>query len=113
MVAGLALIAAQIPVLVILHSDASYNQPAMIGEQVPLVAERVPPNDVVGAVQSGTLAFMRDRVVNLDGRVNFEAIGRCGKGTSAGLLTGRSWPMTISGRISRNQDGRLLQPRAR
>ena len=48
----------------------------MIGEQVPRVAERVPPNDVVGAVQSGTLAFMRDRVVNLDGRVNFEASGR-------------------------------------
>jgi hypothetical protein len=75
-VGGLALIAAQIPVLVILHADPSYRQPAMIGEQVPLVAEGVPPSDMVGAVQSGTLAFMRDRVVNLDGRVNFEAIGR-------------------------------------
>ena len=75
-VAGLALIAAQIPVLVVLHSDASYHQPAMIGEQVPLVRDRVPPNDLVGAVQSGTLGFLRDRVVNLDGRVNFEAIGR-------------------------------------
>ena len=75
-VAGLALIAAQIPVLVVLYSDASYQQPAMIGEQVPLVDDRVPPNDVVGAVQSGTLGFMRDRVVNLDGRVNFEALAR-------------------------------------
>jgi hypothetical protein len=75
-IAGLALIAAQIPVLVVLHSDASYHQPAMIGEQVPLVGDRVPPNDLVGAVQSGTLGFLRDRVVNLDGRVNFEALGR-------------------------------------
>ena len=74
--AGLALVAAQIPVLVALHYEPSYRQPAMIGEQVPLAIEHVPPNDVVGAVQSGTLAFMRDRVVNLDGRVNFEAIGR-------------------------------------
>jgi hypothetical protein len=75
-VAGLALIAAQVPVLVVLHSDASYGKPAMLGEQVPLVDDRVPPNDLVGAVQSGTLGFMRDHVVNLDGRVNFEALGR-------------------------------------
>ncbi len=75
-VAGLALIAAQIPVLVVFYSDASYGKPAMLGEQVPLVDDRVPANDLVGAVQSGTLGFMRDRVVNLDGRVNFEALGR-------------------------------------
>jgi hypothetical protein len=48
----------------------------MLGEQVPLVDDRVPPNALVGAVQSGTLGFMRDHVINLDGRVNFEALGR-------------------------------------
>jgi hypothetical protein len=30
----------------------------------------------VGAVQAGTLGFLRDRVVNLDGRVNFAALAR-------------------------------------
>ncbi len=48
----------------------------MLTEQVPLVAENVPPDEWVGAGQSGTLSFMRDRVINLDGRVNAEALPR-------------------------------------
>ena len=74
-VAGLALIAAQIPVLVILHADASYRQPAMIGEQVPLVNEGVPPNDVVGPAIRDARRHARSRR-QPDGRVNFEALGR-------------------------------------
>ena len=48
----------------------------MLAEQVPLVEAHVPPNDLVGAVQSGTLGFLRDRVVNLDGRVDVSALAR-------------------------------------
>ncbi|MFN7189956.1 MAG: hypothetical protein ACK5U4_00775, partial [Rhodospirillales bacterium] len=42
--------------------------------QAALVAEYVPPEDVVAAGQSGTLGFLRDRVVNVDGKVNPEAL---------------------------------------
>jgi hypothetical protein len=41
------------------------------------VAEReVPPGALVGALQSGTLGFFRDHVVNLDGKVNEDALAR-------------------------------------
>lgn len=43
-------------------------------EQVAMVAERVPANATVAAGQSGTLGFLRDRVVNVDGKVNPEAL---------------------------------------
>jgi len=41
---------------------------------VELVAGSVPPGDVVAAGQSGTLGFFRAHVVNVDGKVNREAI---------------------------------------
>jgi ActR/RegA family two-component response regulator len=41
---------------------------------VDLVAGIVPPGDVVAAGQSGTLGFFRERVVNVDGKVNREAL---------------------------------------
>jgi hypothetical protein len=41
---------------------------------VDLVAGIVPPGDVVAAGQSGTLGFFRPRVVNVDGKVNREAL---------------------------------------
>jgi hypothetical protein len=70
---GLALIAAQIPVLVALHYSGPLRQ-ALLATQVPLAEEYVPANDWVAGVQSGTLGFHRDRVVNLDGRVDFTAL---------------------------------------
>lgn len=47
--------------------------------QAALVAEHVPPEDVVAAGQSGTLGFLRDRVVNVDGKVNPEALAWRGR----------------------------------
>lgn len=41
---------------------------------VDLVARMVPPGDVVAAGQSGTLGFFRPRVVNVDGKVNRDAL---------------------------------------
>jgi hypothetical protein len=43
-------------------------------DQVALVREHVPPTDEVAAGQSGTLGFFRDRVVNVDGKVNRAAL---------------------------------------
>lgn len=51
---------------------------SMWRDQVPLVARAVPPDEVVSAGQSGTLGFFRDRVVNLDGKVNPAITGRQG-----------------------------------
>jgi hypothetical protein len=42
--------------------------------QLALVQEHVPVHSYVGAFQSGTLGYFRDRVVNLDGKVNPEAL---------------------------------------
>ncbi len=48
-------------------------------EQLELVARHVPAGDVVGAFQSGTLGYFRERVVNLDGKVNPEALRNRGR----------------------------------
>ena len=45
-------------------------------DQLRLVEDRVPPGDAVGAFQSGTIGYFRDRVVNLDGKVNADALRR-------------------------------------
>jgi hypothetical protein len=42
--------------------------------QLALVEAHVPPGDLVGALQSGTLGFFRDRVLNLDGKVNADVL---------------------------------------
>jgi hypothetical protein len=46
----------------------------MYAAQLPLVREYVPEGEAVGAGQSGTLGYFRDKVLNLDGKVNPEAL---------------------------------------
>lgn len=48
----------------------------MIVHQLALVQELVPQTEVVASGQTGTLGFMRDRVLNIDGKVNHEALAR-------------------------------------
>jgi hypothetical protein len=43
-------------------------------EQLALIGEQVPDTDYVAAGQAGTLGYFRERVVNVDGKVNREAI---------------------------------------
>jgi len=43
-------------------------------DQLQLIEARVPHSDAVSAGQSGTIGYFRDRVVNLDGKVNAEAL---------------------------------------
>lgn len=57
----------------LLPSRADWSKPIFI-EQLDLVRAHVPSADVVGAGQSGTLGYFRPRVVNLDGKVNAEAL---------------------------------------
>ena len=45
-------------------------------EQLRLIEDHVPPTDAVSAFQSGTIGYFRDRVVNLDGKVNGETLRR-------------------------------------
>jgi len=56
------------------HTGIGFRGNAWLRNQVTLVREHVPDGDLVGAGQSGTLGFMRPRVVNLDGKVNAEAL---------------------------------------
>jgi hypothetical protein len=74
-IVGLSIVAAQIPVLVALNYSGPLRQALLLG-QVSLAKEYVPADDWVAGVQSGTLGFHRDRVANLDGRVNFAALQR-------------------------------------
>jgi hypothetical protein len=43
-------------------------------EQLALIDEQVPAGDIVAAGQAGTLGYFRARTVNVDGKVNREAI---------------------------------------
>lgn len=68
-----------LPVLVftfIGHTGLIFKGHSMLHHQVPLVLRSVPEGEWVAAAQSGTLGFLRDRVLNLDGRVNPEALAR-------------------------------------
>jgi hypothetical protein len=46
----------------------------MYSQQLQLVREHVPTAEWVGAGQSGTLGYFRDHTLNLDGKVNAEAL---------------------------------------
>jgi hypothetical protein len=74
---GLTLVATQIPALAVAHFSSSSVEPLIVG-QVGLAQQYVPADDWVAGAQAGTLGFFRDRVVNLDGRVNFETLGHRG-----------------------------------
>ena len=45
-----------------------------LADQVALVADSVPPDETVAAGQTGALGFFRSHVVNLDGKVNDDAL---------------------------------------
>jgi hypothetical protein len=60
-------------------------------EQVALVARHVPHDAVVAAGQSGTLGFLRNRVVNVDGKVNPEALAWRGRMTAYLDSRGIAW----------------------
>ncbi|MBZ0300865.1 MAG: hypothetical protein K8J31_14030, partial [Anaerolineae bacterium] len=50
--------------------------------QISLVSDYVPSDAVVGAPQSGTLGYFRDRIVNLDGKVNTDVFDYIESGTA-------------------------------
>jgi hypothetical protein len=57
-----------------LWTTAVYPGNPMFTDQLALVEATVPPGHVVAAKQTGTLGFFRERVINLDGKVNPQAI---------------------------------------
>jgi hypothetical protein len=48
----------------------------MVVDQLALVTENVPEHELVASGQTGTLGFMRDNVLNVDGKVNHNALRR-------------------------------------
>ena len=60
-------------------------------EQLRLIEDHVPPADAVGAFQSGTIGYFRDRVLNLDGKVNAEALRRRGDSQAYVAERGVNW----------------------
>ncbi len=66
-----------LPVLIsigMLHSGRGFVGNTYFSHQLQLVSRTVPEDDSVAACQSATLGYFRDRVVNLDGKVNREAL---------------------------------------
>jgi 4-amino-4-deoxy-L-arabinose transferase-like glycosyltransferase len=62
--------------IILIHMDkipSEVGESIMFRRQVKLVMEHVPDNEYVAAGQSGTLGYFRDKVVNLDGKLNYEA----------------------------------------
>jgi hypothetical protein len=62
----------------LLHAGVGFAGNTLLADQVSLVREYVPPGDVVGAAQTGTLGYFREHVLNLDGKVNAEALAHRG-----------------------------------
>jgi hypothetical protein len=60
-------------------------------EQLRLIEAHVPEPDAVSAFQSGTIGYFRDRVVNLDGKVNWEALRRRGDSQAYVAERGVNW----------------------
>jgi hypothetical protein len=57
------------------HLQRDVSKSPFYNDQLQLIAAYVPPSDAVSAGQSGTIGYFRDHVVNLDGKVNSEALG--------------------------------------
>jgi hypothetical protein len=86
-VAGVVLVA-NVPLLAVLASGPTWPPPAWSArdsnlgthtnlnyeDQLAWVREHVSPDCVVGAYETGTLLYFRDRTVNLDGKVDHEAL---------------------------------------
>ena len=79
-------------------------------EQVRIAETVAPPGEWVGALQSGTLGFFRANVLNLDGKVNREAL-RAAAGLDeyarrSGVTWLVDWPALLQDRVFRNQPPR-------
>lgn len=57
-----------------MYFKSGYSGSTFLTEQLPLVKKNVPETEIVAAAQTGTLGFFRSNVVNLDGKVNADAI---------------------------------------
>jgi hypothetical protein len=69
------LLAMQTPLICCLAwTDACFKGNLMYRDQLKLVSDVVPSTAKVSAYQSGTLGYFRDHVVNLDGKVNPDAL---------------------------------------
>ncbi len=69
-------------------------------EQLRLIEDHVPPTDAVSAFQSGTIGYFRDRVVNLDGKVNGESLRRRGDLQAYVAERGVNWFCDWEGRFA-------------
>ena len=70
-----AALSAQIMILAVLaQSGRGIGGNTVYHDQIALVRQYVPENERVAAGQTGTLGYFRARVVNLDGKVNVEAL---------------------------------------
>ncbi|MBT8492717.1 MAG: hypothetical protein KJO07_06625 [Deltaproteobacteria bacterium] len=74
----LVVIAAPCLGAVVISHTGKFSGNPRYSEQLPLVEAYVPPGDWVGAGQSGTLGYFRNKVLNLDGKVNAEALDHRG-----------------------------------
>ncbi|HXV25738.1 MAG TPA: hypothetical protein VED46_15960 [Alphaproteobacteria bacterium] len=63
----------------------------MFWDQLQLVRAMVPDEDWVAAGQSGTLGFFRPHVLNMDGKVNREALSHAGRATGYLKAKGIRW----------------------
>ncbi|HEY3886458.1 MAG TPA: hypothetical protein VGL62_14700, partial [Vicinamibacterales bacterium] len=81
--------------------------------QIELVARHVPPQERVGAFQSGTLGYFRDGVVNLDGKVNPAALAARGRLKEYTRAIGVNWiadfPVLVSSGFGSLDDWMLIE----
>ena len=119
--AGVVLVA-NVPVLAVLASGPGWPPPAWAArdsnlgahpnlnylDQYAWVRAHAAPQCVVGAYEAGTLVYFRDRVVNLDGKVDHDALRARDAGRSPAYVDARRVDvmMDIASGIDRGLEGR-------
>ena len=69
-----ALCAVLLLAVTMIHTGKGFRGNVNYSEQYRLTREHVPASEAVAAGQSGTLIYFRERVINLDGKVNAQAL---------------------------------------
>ena len=113
---------ANVPVLAVLAGGPGWPPPAWAArdsnlgapnlnhlDQYAWVRANVAPGCVVGAYEAGTLVYFRDRVVNLDGKVDHDALAARQAGRSPAYVDARRVDVMVDIRsgIDRGLKGRL------
>ncbi len=106
---------AQVAAVVAMHTGSVFRGNEFYRDQLALVRDHAPADSVVAAAQTGTLGYFRDKVINLDGKVNPDAL-RIRQGNAAAYLSEEQvrwfvdWPNNVTMFLGRTPQAHGWEP---